>query len=172
MTVRLKAIKNMVYAGKRIASGTEFLARGESDAQILTAIKSAERVKESAVVKAPTYSHRMMVAEAPRADAPQEVMPILHIADSVDVLPESSDSSDDTYVINSKVTVGDLASKPDVVADMRATFAPYSVPAPESDLDAMDRDVLFNMAVSMGLKPHHLTGIAKLRAAIESHRAQ
>lgn len=160
--IKLKALKPLVYASRRIPLGQEFDARGESDARVLCAIKSAVRVTEtdkqnkplasvdsaSAATKsvAPTYSTRMLTAEVPRSftavscviDNPSE-----HVAA---LLPEVDATS----------------------------YPPGSTPLPvnvESDLDAMSRDALYDLATSIGLKPHHLMGAAKLRAAIAEHRA-
>lgn len=158
---KLRALKPLVYASRRIAKGQEFLASGESDALVLCAIKSAVRVTETdkqnkpiarvdiaqAATKsvAPTYSTRMMTAEVPQPIAGVTCVienPVEHVA----------------------------AALPEVDA---SAYTPESTPIPvnvASDLDAMSRDALYDLATSMGLKPHHLMGAAKLRTAISEHR--
>lgn len=161
MTVRLKSLKPLVYAGHRILAGQEFDARGESDAKVLTAIRSAVRVTETdkqnkplarvyiadaaTKIVASTYNTRMLTAEVPQPITAVSCVtdnPVEHVAA---VLPE---------------------------VDVSA-YTPESTPLPvnvASDLDAMSRDALNDMAVRMGLKPHHLMGAAKLRIAIAEHR--
>lgn len=162
MAVKLKALKPLVYASRRIAKGQEFLATGESDATVLCAIKSAVRVTETdkqnkllasvdiaqAATKsvAPTYSTRMLTAEAPQSFTAVSCVidnPVEHVA----------------------------AALPEVDA---SCYAPDSAPLQvnvESDMDAMSRDALYDLATSIGLKPHHLMGAAKLRTAIAEHRS-
>jgi hypothetical protein len=66
MTVRMKALKSFVYAGKRLKTGDEFDARGKlgrpgSDATVLAAICNA--VAAGTAERTPvTYSTRMMSA--------------------------------------------------------------------------------------------------------------
>ncbi len=67
--IPMKCTKELVYAGKRMKAGTEFIARGESDARLLVAIKLAERMKNVTGMVAPTYNTRAMTAMT--ADAVQ-----------------------------------------------------------------------------------------------------
>lgn len=140
MVVKLKAIKPLTYAGKRIVLWQEFDVRGERDASVLCAIKSATRVTAAVSVPKPMYRTRMMTAQAP------------HV---LVALPEMAQSEPDS-----------------VPVPVQPESEPVVMPEPViSDLDSMDRDALYDMAVSLGMKPHHLMGAAKLRAAIIAHRA-
>lgn len=70
--IPMKCTKDLVYAGKRMKAGTEFMARGEGDARLLVAIKKAERVTVyvgmdyAAGVDKTVYSTRAMTAEVPQ----------------------------------------------------------------------------------------------------------
>jgi hypothetical protein len=161
MVVKLRALKALPYGSRRIAKGQEFLATGESDARVLCAIKSAVRVTETdkqnnhrasvGIAKdatknvATTYSTRMLTAEEPQAFTAVSCVidnPAEHVAT---VLPEVDPAS---YAQGSK-----------------------PLPLYFADLDSMDRDALHELAVSIGMRPHHLMGAAKLRTAISEHRA-
>lgn len=73
--IPMKCTKELVYAGRRMKAGTEFMARGESDARLLVAIKRAERasvyvgVDVAAGVDKTVYSTRAMTTMT--ADAVQ-----------------------------------------------------------------------------------------------------
>ncbi|MFA7293556.1 MAG: hypothetical protein WC023_15060 [Rhodocyclaceae bacterium] len=122
MTVHMKALKGLVYAGRRLRVGELFEARGESDARVLKAIGSAAVAPTPVAVvfkEAPaTYRTRAMVA----APAYQQAPPAAE-------------------------TVADPVS---------------------DDLDAMDATELHALAAARGLKLHHLTGAAKVRAALRA----
>lgn len=77
--VPLTAIKDHVYAGRRVKAGADYEASGQSDARLM---KALGRAKDREVIVAPapvvskpvqTYSTRMLTAAAPiapRAAAP------------------------------------------------------------------------------------------------------
>ncbi|MBI3150069.1 MAG: hypothetical protein HYZ17_16315 [Betaproteobacteria bacterium] len=60
----MKCLKSTTYAGKRLRPGDHFEARGESDARVLAAIRTAERCARPAPVPtADTYQTRVMTAK-------------------------------------------------------------------------------------------------------------
>lgn len=74
MTVRMKALRSFVYAGKRLKPGEEFDCRGQlgrpgSDATVLAAIRHAAAAGPAEIAPT-TYSTRMMTAAAPVATLP------------------------------------------------------------------------------------------------------
>lgn len=67
MSIRMKALKSFPYAGRRIAQGEVFFARGRSDAKVLFAIRSAIEYPEiNAQPHAKPYQTRAMTAENPK----------------------------------------------------------------------------------------------------------
>lgn len=129
MTVHMKALKGLVYAGRRLRVGELFEARGESDARVLKAIGSAAVAPTPVAVvfkEAPaTYRTRAMVAAPAYQPAP----------------------------IAAPVVEPMVEPAADPVSD---------------DLDAMDAMELHALAAARGLKLHHLTGAAKVRAALRA----
>jgi len=69
--IPMKCLKYTSYAGKRLRPGDYFEARGESDARVLAAIRTAERCARPAPAPtADTYKTRVMTASAPAPARP------------------------------------------------------------------------------------------------------
>lgn len=72
MSIPMTAKRSFVYAGKRVAKGQEFNARGVSDARVLSAVGHAVESQASAIPAAAAplrgqYQTRVMTAAAPAA---------------------------------------------------------------------------------------------------------
>lgn len=68
--VKMKALRDFPYAGKRLKKGDEFDCRGESDAKTLSAVGFAQRHVPVVVVAAPvtptiSYATRALVTPRP-----------------------------------------------------------------------------------------------------------
>jgi hypothetical protein len=82
--IPMKCLRSTTYAGKRLRPGDHFEARGESDARVLCAIRTAERcVRPVPVPTADTYKTRVMTAQPVLPPVPFSMARIVK-ADSLD----------------------------------------------------------------------------------------
>lgn len=93
--IPMKCLKSTTYAGKRLRPGDHFEARGESDARVLSAIRTAERcVRPAPAPAADTYMTRALTAAPAQVREPARLPPVPMSIRQPEQAPVSLDDMD------------------------------------------------------------------------------
>lgn len=97
MTVHMKTVKPLVYAGRRLAVGAEFDARGKQDARLLAAIGKA--VEFTPEAKLPTPTQLAPTALKPRSQQAQPASDFAPVVAHAESAPQAVEIIDPVAAI-------------------------------------------------------------------------